>query len=80
MDDIVERLMALNHPNAADAIDEIERLRAEINSLVSASEAWGRVPKLEAEIERLRTENAAIRQHANNQAFIEETIHTKPAG
>jgi ubiquinone biosynthesis protein UbiJ len=28
-DDIVTRLTALNHPDAADACDEIERLRAE---------------------------------------------------
>ena len=29
-DDIVTRLLALNHPDAADAADEIERLRREL--------------------------------------------------
>jgi hypothetical protein len=33
IDDIVTRLLALNHPDAADAADEIERLRALIKAL-----------------------------------------------
>lgn len=38
----------------SQAVDEIERLRAEINSMASAQAGWGRVARLEAEIERLR--------------------------
>lgn len=71
MDDIVKRLRSDDIPETwraevvalcRDAADEIERLRAEINGLVSASEAWGRVPKLEAEIERLRAKIADLTQ------------------
>jgi hypothetical protein len=34
-DDIVTRLLALNHPDAADGADEIERLRTE-NALLAS--------------------------------------------
>lgn len=44
IEDIVERVLALNHPDAADAADEIERLRAKVVHLSAAR----------AEIERLR--------------------------
>jgi hypothetical protein len=37
-----------------DAADEIERLREMVNSIANAQDGWGRVPRLEAEIERLR--------------------------
>ena len=42
-DDIVTRLLALNHPDAADAADEIERLRRELAmiKLVRESEDLG---------------------------------------
>ena len=42
------------------AADEIERLRAEINALCNAQDGWGRVPRLEAEIERLRERNTIL--------------------
>jgi hypothetical protein len=32
-DDIITRLLALNHPDAADAADEIEQLRKELAML-----------------------------------------------
>ena len=32
-DDIATRLLALNHPDAADAADEIERLKAKVKRL-----------------------------------------------
>ena len=58
MDDIVERLMAINHADAADAADEIERLRKEVDIKGS------RLDDALDEIERLRTENAAMRRQA----------------
>lgn len=43
-----------------DAAHEIERLRAEVNSMASAQAGWGRVARLNDEIERLR---AALAGH-----------------
>jgi hypothetical protein len=34
MEDIVERLIALNHPDACDAADEIERLRSLLKEVI----------------------------------------------
>ncbi len=62
MTDLVDKLRDFAEVDVPDwllgmadaAADEIERLRAEINSLVSAQNGWGRVPKLETEIKALR--------------------------
>lgn len=56
-DDIVTRLREPGFCGVAaqhDAADEIERLRAEVNSMASAQAGWGRVARLNDEIERLR--------------------------
>jgi len=39
-----------------EAADEIERLRAQVNTIANAQDGWGRVTRLKAEIERLLTE------------------------
>ena len=47
-DDIVTRLLALNHPDAADAADEIERLREQLQNARMYAEQDA------CEIERMR--------------------------
>jgi hypothetical protein len=64
-DDIVTRLR--RHADAGvpsyikqldtEAADEIERLREQVNTIANAQDGWGRVPRLEAEIERLRADS-----------------------
>lgn len=52
-----------------EAADEIERLRAELNSLANAQDGWGRVPKLEAEVERLRKLGDALADTGGQHGF-----------
>lgn len=47
-----------------EASDEIERLRELVNSMSQAQDGWGRIPRLEAEIERLRLLVEAWRSEA----------------
>jgi hypothetical protein len=44
-----------------EAADEIERLRAEVNSMSNAQAGWGRVARLQAEIELLRMARVHLR-------------------
>ena len=41
----------------SEAADEIERLREMVNTIANAQDGWGRVPRLEAEVERLRADS-----------------------
>jgi len=78
-DDIVTRLrFALEHfrndPQPVlleDAAEEIERLREQVNTIANAQDGWGRVPRLEAEIERLRTLGDALAATGGQHGFDE---------
>lgn len=48
-------------PLMLEAADEIERLRAEVNSMSNAQAGWGRVARLQAEIELLRMARVHLR-------------------
>ena len=63
-DDIVTRLRdVVGHMTSREseieweAADEIERLREQVNTIANAQDGWGRVPRLEAEVERLRADS-----------------------
>ena len=63
-DDIVTRLLALNHPDAADAADEIERLRDASEwlkqALLVTSNWWGQHHTTEADAKYHNMVDAAI--------------------
>jgi uncharacterized coiled-coil DUF342 family protein len=75
--DIVERLLALHHPDASDGADEIERLRDLVDDLrrclvddqfeieqlrIAYQQAMNTVEQVTVEIERLRANNDSLQR------------------
>lgn len=58
--------------SAHEAADEIERLREQVNTIANAQDGWGRVPRLEAEIEGLA--------YAGDDRIVHDTVGPVPSG
>lgn len=79
-DDIVTRLREIvadpkpvfTQDVLVNAADEIERLREQVNTIANAQDGWGRVPRLEAEIEGLA--------YAGDDRIVHDTVGPVPSG